>query len=85
MSLFQVLFMLVTLVHFSSALKFVSSLRNNGKLLSIKSSKGYSIPDQPKRFANAKAEKNARFLDIDKFYKPGHFKNLNVLVTGGKH
>ena len=85
MSLFKVLLMLATFVQYGFAFKFVNNLRNNGRLLSIKSSKGYSIPDQPKRFANAKADKNARFLDIDKFYKPGHFKNLNVLVTGGKH
>ena len=53
------------------------------RITSRQASKDYSIPDQPKRFANAKADKNTRFLDIDQFYKPGKFKSLNVLVTGG--
>ena len=45
--------------------------------------KDYSIPDQPKRFANAKAENNERFLNIDKFFKPDYLKGKSVLVTGG--
>jgi NAD(P)-dependent dehydrogenase (short-subunit alcohol dehydrogenase family) len=42
----------------------------------------YSIADQPKRFAQAKAENNKRVLDIDSVYKPD-FKGKTVLITGG--
>jgi short-subunit dehydrogenase len=42
----------------------------------------YSIPDQPKRFALAKAENNKRVLDISSFYDPSFVKGKNVLVTG---
>lgn len=50
---------------------------------SLMSSKTFSIPDQPQRFANAKAENNLRFLDIEKLYKPEFLKDKTVLVTGG--
>mmetsp|Transcript_3230 Transcript_3230/g.3519 ORF Transcript_3230/g.3519 Transcript_3230/m.3519 type:complete len:314 (+) Transcript_3230:44-985(+) len=43
----------------------------------------YSIPDQPKRFAQAVAEKNERVLNIEKFYDPSFVKGKTVLVTGG--
>eukprot|EP00798_Chlamydomonas_sp_ICE-L_P007846 gene7846-1051_t len=44
----------------------------------------YSMPDQPARFAKAKAEDNKRFLDIDSVYEPSFIKDKVVLVTGGK-
>lgn len=47
------------------------------------SSKKYSTPDQPLRFATAKAENNARMLDIDSVYNPSFLKGKSVLVTGG--
>ena len=47
------------------------------------SSKGYSIPDQPARFAQAKSSQNARFLDIESLYDPTYLKGKTVLVTGG--
>ena len=34
----------------------------------------YSMPDQPARFAKAKAEDNKRFLDIDSVYEPSFIK-----------
>ena len=42
----------------------------------------YSIPDQPARFARAKAENNERYLDIAKVYDPSFLKGLRVAVTG---
>mmetsp|Transcript_29359 Transcript_29359/g.41876 ORF Transcript_29359/g.41876 Transcript_29359/m.41876 type:complete len:328 (+) Transcript_29359:80-1063(+) len=43
----------------------------------------FSIPDQPKRFADAKAQNNLRVLDIDSVYNPSFLGGKNVLVTGG--
>lgn len=51
--------------------------------LSKSLSMSYSIPDQPKRVANAKANNNERFLNIDSVYDPSFLKNKVVLVTGG--
>jgi hypothetical protein len=42
----------------------------------------YSIPNQPQRFANAKADGNKRYLDIDSVYNPAYLKGKTVLVTG---
>ncbi len=42
----------------------------------------YSLPDQPKRFANAKATNNRRVLDIDAYYNPAFLSGKTVLVTG---
>jgi D-arabinose 1-dehydrogenase-like Zn-dependent alcohol dehydrogenase len=42
----------------------------------------YSIPDQQARFAKAKDEKNARYLDITTVYDPSYLKGLRVAVTG---
>lgn len=44
---------------------------------------GYSIPDQTERFANAKATKNQRYLDISSVYDGGDLSGKRVLVTGG--
>merc|ERR1719491_563661 len=41
-----------------------------------------SIPDQPKRFANAKEENNERFLNIESVYDPAFIKGKRVAVTG---
>jgi hypothetical protein len=46
------------------------------------SSRVYSIPDQPARFARAKQENNQRYLDISSVYDPGFLKGLRVAVTG---
>ena len=42
----------------------------------------YSIPDQPARFARAKAEHNQRYLDITTVYDPSYLKGKRVAVTG---
>lgn len=42
----------------------------------------YSIPNQPLRFAQAKANGNTRMLDIDQHYKPEHVRGKVVVVTG---
>jgi NADPH:quinone reductase-like Zn-dependent oxidoreductase len=42
----------------------------------------YSLPDQPARFAKAKAENNKRFLDITTVYDPSFLKGKRVAVTG---
>ena len=49
---------------------------------SLRMSSQYSMPDQPARFAKAKAEKNARFLDIDSCYDPAYLSGKRVAVTG---
>lgn len=42
----------------------------------------YSIPDQPQRFANAKADNNARYLDITTVYDSAFIKDKRILITG---
>jgi NADPH:quinone reductase-like Zn-dependent oxidoreductase len=42
----------------------------------------YTIPDQPARFARAKAENNQRYLDIATVYDPSFLKGKRVAVTG---
>lgn len=42
----------------------------------------YTIPDQPARFARAKAEKNERYLDIETVYNPAYLKGKRVAITG---
>lgn len=44
--------------------------------------KKFSIPDQPQRFANGKADNNRRMLDINSVYKPESIRGKVVLVTG---
>jgi NAD(P)-dependent dehydrogenase (short-subunit alcohol dehydrogenase family) len=43
----------------------------------------YSIPDQVQRFANAQADKNERFLNIDSVYNGNEIMGKRILVTGG--
>lgn len=43
----------------------------------------YSIPDQVQRFANAQAENNERFLNIDSVYNGFDIMGKRILVTGG--
>jgi hypothetical protein len=45
-------------------------------------SQRYSDPDQPARFAQAKAEQNQRYLDITTVYDPSFLKGKRVAVTG---
>ena len=44
---------------------------------------GYTKADQVARFAAAKNEGNARYLDIDSVYDGSYLKGKRVLVTGG--
>ena len=44
---------------------------------------GYTKADQVKRFAQAKAEKNARYLDIASVFDGSYLRGKRVLVTGG--
>ncbi len=46
------------------------------------SSSEFSIPDQPQRFANAKADNNARYLDITTVYDPAYLNGARVGITG---
>eukprot|EP01032_Pedospumella_encystans_P009907 gene9907-11622_t len=45
--------------------------------------KAFSTPDQPLRFATAKANNLTRMLDIDAVYDPSYARGKVVLVTGG--
>lgn len=40
------------------------------------------MPDQPARFAKAKADQNQRFLDITSVYDPSYLSGLRVGLTG---
>lgn len=42
----------------------------------------FTIPDQPARFARAKAQGNDRYLDIDTVYDPAYIKGKRVAITG---
>ena len=42
----------------------------------------YTIPNQPARFARAKTEGNARYIDLESLYDPSFIKGKTVLVTG---
>ncbi|KAL3917917.1 MAG: hypothetical protein SGPRY_006212 [Prymnesium sp.] len=52
-------------------------------LSDLPSARLYSLADQVARFERAKAEKNARFLDIDSVYDGSYLKGKRVLLTGG--
>ena len=45
-------------------------------------SKKFSTPDQPARFAAAKANNDKRYLDITSVYQPDHVRGKVVVVTG---
>jgi len=42
----------------------------------------YTIPDQPARFARAKAENNERYLNIESVYNGAYLKGKRVAITG---
>jgi hypothetical protein len=44
--------------------------------------KKYSTPDQPLRFATAKANNNQRMLNIQSVYAPEYVRGKVVVVTG---
>lgn len=42
----------------------------------------YTIPNQPQRFARAKAANDPRVMNIDAVYDPSYARGLTVLITG---
>lgn len=42
----------------------------------------YSLADQQQRFANAKAAKLTRMLNIDALYNPSYVRGKTIIVTG---
>jgi len=69
-----------------------SAITNANKVLSLSGARTptllnmaeeYSIPDQVQRFANAQADKNERFLNIDSVYNGNEIMGKRILVTGG--
>lgn len=50
--------------------------------LAMSDSDRYTIPDQPARFARAKAENNERYLNIDSVYDGSYLKDKRVAITG---
>ena len=49
---------------------------------SLSMSTEFSTPDQPARFAAAKAAGNKRFLEIESIYNPESLKGLRIGITG---
>jgi hypothetical protein len=66
----------------TSPLRFISTIRMSANVPKPPAP-GYSMPDQPARFAKGKADGNKRMLDIDSMYNPSFLKGKKVLVTGG--
>lgn len=65
------------------AVAFALGAATSAMLCKQKSSKdGYSIADQPARFARDKAANNPRVMDIDSVYNPDSIKGKTVLITG---
>jgi hypothetical protein len=62
------------------ALRYVTNTLNARS--AAKKDTGYSLPDQPQRFANAKKANCTRVMDIDALYNPSFVRGKNVLVTG---
>merc|ERR1719482_689168 len=52
-------------------------------LVGVAEERVYSLADQVARFARAKDEGNARYLDIDTVFDGSYLKGKRVLVTGG--
>mmetsp|Transcript_20520 Transcript_20520/g.42871 ORF Transcript_20520/g.42871 Transcript_20520/m.42871 type:complete len:316 (-) Transcript_20520:277-1224(-) len=49
----------------------------------LKMSEEYSLADQTQRFANAQAEENERYLNIDSVYNGNEIMGKRILITGG--
>ena len=56
--------------------------RTHSTALNMSEERRYTIPDQPARFARAKAENNERYLNIDSVYDPSYIKGKRVAITG---
>ncbi len=59
-----------------------SSSSSSTNLAMSSSSDRYTIPDQPARFARAKAENNERYLNIESVYDGSYLKGKRVAITG---
>jgi short chain dehydrogenase len=59
-----------------------SSLKMSAAAAAADQQQRYSDPDQPARFAQAKAEQNQRYLDITSVYDASFLKGKRVAVTG---
>lgn len=81
--------MSASLTLFVSSLALCVGFKTFGKrmITSMKtlrmSASGYTIANQPERFANGKKDGNVRMLDLESIYDPKEVKGKNVLVTGG--
>ena len=67
-----------TFSHTTTATATITRTRS----LAMADSERYTIPDQPARFARAKAEQNERYLDIDTVYDGSYLKGKRVAITG---
>jgi NAD(P)-dependent dehydrogenase (short-subunit alcohol dehydrogenase family) len=74
----------VAYIPFSSAFTVAPTTfsRTHSTALNMSEERRYTIPDQPARFARAKAENNERYLNIDSVYDPSYIKGKRVAITG---
>jgi NAD(P)-dependent dehydrogenase (short-subunit alcohol dehydrogenase family) len=75
----------VAYIPFSSAFTFAPTTafsQKQSSALNMSEERRYTIPDQPARFARAKAENNERYLNIDSVYDPSYIKGKRVAITG---
>jgi len=68
--------------HQSVAFHRVRSVYSKSSLQMSSSQDRFTIPDQPARFARAKAENNERYLDITTVYDPAYIKGKRIAITG---
>lgn len=61
---------------------FTRSKTTTTTTLAMADSERYTIPDQPARFARAKAENNERYLNIESVYDGSYLKGKRVAITG---
>ena len=61
---------------------FTKSITSSKTTLAMADSERYTIPDQPARFARAKAENNERYLNIESVYDGSYLKGKRVAITG---
>lgn len=74
-----------------SAFSQTASITNANNALSLAAARTptllnmaeYSLADQVQRFANAQADNDERFLNIDSVYNGGEIMGKRILITGG--
>lgn len=82
-----ILALTVAYIPFSSAFTFApttafTTSKKQSSALNMSEERRYTIPDQPARFARAKAENNERYLNIESVYDPSYIKGKRVAITG---